>query len=456
MMHKEKIYSHLATLIKICICVLALWGTGYIVLHDPRPASAHHQCTPPCCTPSCCNTVRGCGVGGCACESTHQTEQRTIPHITKEFIMHREWIIKILWEAHILPAMMLMTEQISTMAMHQMLMIGSFFDAKHQLETQRLLQDMQAQAHKDYHPSEGMCTFGTTTRSLAATDRNMDFTQIALAARGIQRQLLNGDGIGGAGGMRDDAASRFDQFKKVYCNPKDFGNGMDLLCDGSTKERYNKDVHFTHTIDSAKHLEIDFSKDDVTADEEDVLALSANLFGPRVLPYINEEKMANSSGDIIEQGAFAYMKARALAAQRSVAQAAYAAHVAMKTQGEDEVQPFLDAILKDMGIEEDDREVMVGERPSYYGQMEILTKKLYQTPNFYAELYDKPTNVSRKNAAMTAIGLMQMRDMYRSRLRSEAIIAVWLENELGGLESLYVNEAEQLTEDTPILNLEGF
>lgn len=447
----KAIYLSFQTLFKVSAFIMVLCA-GYFNFSYVPPAYAHVCC---CNCASCSNPVSSCAVSGCACESTHQTEQRTIPHITKEFILHREWIIKILWEAHILPAMMLMTEQMSTIAMHQMLLVGSFFDAKHQLETQRLLQDMQAQAHKDYQPSIGMCEFGTTTRSLAATDRNMDFTQIALATRSVQRQLLSGDGVG-AGGLRDDAGSRFDQFKRIYCSPKDLGNGLDLLCDGSKPERYNKDVHFTHTIDSVKNLEIDFSKTNVTEDEEDVLALSANLFGPRILPYIQEDKMATKSGDIIEEGSFAYMKARSLAAQRSVAQAGYAAHVAMKTQGEKEVKPFLDAILRDMGIEEEDRELMLGERPSYYAQMEVLTKKLYQTPNFYAELYDKPANVSRQNAAMTAIDLMQKRDMYRSQLRSEAIMAVWLENQLSGLETFYVNEADKLTEDTPILNLEGF
>jgi hypothetical protein len=49
---------------------------------------------------------------------------------------------------------MAMTEQLSAVAMQQMEIIGTFLDAKQQLETQRLFQEMAAQAQKDYTPSE--------------------------------------------------------------------------------------------------------------------------------------------------------------------------------------------------------------------------------------------------------------------------------------------------------------
>jgi len=59
--------------------------------------------------------------------------------------------------------------------------------------------------------------------------------------------------------------------------------------------------------------------------------------------------------------------------------------------------------------------------------MELLTKKIYQNPDFYTNLYDKPANVSRKGVAMQAIGLMQKFDMLKSTLRKEASLSVLLE-----------------------------
>lgn len=434
-----------------CAFIFIFSAVSVISFQDTKPAQANHKCCT--CGPTCEKWIKNCAKSACECQSNQDTPV-TVSHITEEFIKHREWLIKIVWEAHVLPAMMLMTEQVTTVAMQQMLIVGTFFDAKHQLETQRLLQEMQAQAHKDYQPSIGMCQFGTTTRSLAASDRNADLTQIGLAARSTQRQLLGGDAIS-SGGSTSDSGTRLAQFKKTYCNPADFGNGLTRLCDGSTPERYNRDVDFKGLIDSAYTLEIDLSKPEATADEEDVLALSANLYGSQIMRRIPEDKMADKDGNFVDLGAFAYMDTRALAAKRSVAQAAFAAQAAMRAQGEEGVMPYMEAILKEMGIAEPEVKKIVGERPSYHAQMELLTKKLYQTPNFYTELYDKPTNIDRKNVSMQAIGLMQLRDTYRSQLRSEAISAVLLETYLEDLQDKSLNEGIPLQAGTQIVKIPG-
>lgn len=73
---------------------------------------------------------------------------------------------------------------------------------------------------------------------------------------------------------------------------------------------------------------------------------------------------------------------------------------------------------------------MLGERPSYYAQMEVLTKKIYQNPGFYINLYDKPANVKRLGAAMDAILLMNQRDRFESLLRQEMLSATMIENGL--------------------------
>jgi len=405
------------------------------------------------CGCTCKPKVTNCSVTACQCQSDSDTPI-TIKHVTDEFIKHREWLMKILWEAHVLPAMMLMTEQITAFSMQQMLMVGSLFDAKHQLETQQLLEQMQAQAHKDYHPSEGMCRFGSTSKSLAASDRNADFTQTAIATRAMQRNLLNGNTIS-AGDQRDESRSRFNQFKKTYCNPLDFGNGMDLVCNGSDPKRYNKDVNYTQTIDSNLTLEIDLTESASTPDEEDVFALATNLYGHKTFPYIPEWHFDKKHGNRIATATNVFMKMRSLTAKRSVAEAAFAAQAGMRSQGEKDVFPYMEAFFKEMGLEDDQIKQILSERPSYHAQMEMLSKTLYQTPNFYTELYDKPTNIDRKNVAMQAIGSIQRRDMYLSQLRSEAIAAVWLETAIKDIEELYVNESNPMKANSKPLNLPG-
>ncbi|MFA5593036.1 MAG: hypothetical protein WC989_06965 [Micavibrio sp.] len=403
----------------------------------------------------CAGWVMDCSAS-CSCISEKE-KTTTIKHLEDEFVSHREWMVKIFFQNHILPALMLFAEQMTAMAMHQVAAIGMMLDAKHQLETQRLFQEMTAQAHKDYQPSEGMCTFGTNVRSLAASDRNMDLSATAIANRGLQRELLSGSTMGGAG-TGADSLSRISQFRSVYCSKKDNGNGLALLCPDADKYpgRQNKDINFTQTFDSPLTLKLDFTNEgdpdhqkdkgkQVSPDEEDLFALSANLYAHN-LPAPIPATQIMDNGAVQDAGALHYMNIRAVAAKRSVARNSFASIAAMKSQGEKEVQPYLYALVKEMGItDEEEIKKYLGERPSYYAQMEILTKKLYQNPMFYTDLYDKPANVARKNVSMQAIELMQRRDMYRSSLRAEAILAVMLETALLEQEDTIFRDIDSLT-----------
>ena len=140
--------------------------------------------------------------------------------------------------------------------------------------------------------------------------------------------------------------------------------------------------------------------------------------------------MGLSSTEIYDD-AYLYLDYRAVAAKRSIAQNSFAAIIAQRaegdTDGEDGVGPFLKAVLAESGVKPEDVEQRLGKNPSYFAQMEVLTKDIYQNPTFYAELYDKPVNVERKSAALQAIELMQDRDIYKSLLRSEAVLATLVE-----------------------------
>lgn len=410
---------------------------GTLQLTMPNRALSHHIC---CCGPSCTNVIASCS-SACGCTSTRQTGA-TRTHITNEFIYHREWLTRIVWEMHLLPAMLLMTDQMTSVAVTQTMAIGTLFDAKHQLESQRLLQTMQAQIHKDYQPSEGVCTFGTNTRALAASDQNTTTSNIALSTQGLARQLISGSTVSTTG-VASDRESRWVQFKETYCNPGDNSNGFDALCSGSDADRYNKDIDFTQTIANPYTLELDFTDSTyigTSEDEEDVFALQSNLYAHRIMPKFSDLYfMAKRNGEIIDLGSFLYMDKRSLTAQRQVAMSSYHALASMKSQGDTNVQPYMQALFEEMGMTPAQAQDILGSRPSYYAQMELLTKKLYQNPNFYTDLYDKPVNIDRKEVAMQAISLMQKRDMYDSLLRSEMSQSIWLETALEQIQDKQIN-----------------
>ena len=366
---------------------------------------------------SCCQCQRPISIN----------HDRIRAHVTSEFEAYRFWFVNDMFKQNILPALQLMTNQLTSVLMMQVTAVGQFFDAKHQLETQRIFQTLTAEAHKDYHPSEGLCEFGTNIRSLASSERKSDFTHKALAARGMQRQLSNGGGVSQTG-VLSDKESRIKNFIRDYCDPTDNGNGFNRFCSGtsSTAVRRNKDINYSQTIENKLTLNIDLSDTSTTDDEKDVMALSANLFAHDVLPTIAARELSSDSNDAL-LAANTYLDIRAIAAKRSVAQNSFGAITALKSSGAPGSAPYLYRLMVDLGVRNNELEELLGANPSYFAQMEVLTKNIYQNPDFYTNLYDKPVNVERKGAVLQAIALMQDRDTFDSLIRSEAALATLLE-----------------------------
>ena len=369
---------------------------------------------------------------GSQCEGTIRSNHNRIrTHVTDEFEAHRQWLIDIFWRDHILPALTMMSVQFSAVATQQTNAIGSFFDAKHQLETQRLLQKLSGDAYKDYTPSEGICEVGTNIRSLASSERKTDTAHIAIANRQVSRNVLGLNTVSTS--VLSDKGARLAQFVQTYCDQSNNSNGLRYLCrTGSPEpERLNKDINYNKTFSAPLTIDMDVTQTgtDMTAQEEDIFALSANLYAHNVLPNFASRRLADGEGKPREE-AYDYMNFRSVVAKRSVAMHNFSAIVASKTSGSDEAAPFLKRVVTEMGVPNEEVEFILGEAPSYHAQMEVLTKKLYQNPTFYTELYDKPTNVRRKAVMLRAINLMQERDIYDSLLRSEATLAVTLETML--------------------------
>lgn len=351
--------------------------------------------------------------------------------ITEQFQLHQLWIVEEFIPRYIVPPLVVMTEQLVTTGMHQMFIVGALMDAKIQLETQRLYQEKTAQAHKKYHPSTGMCTIGTATQSLAATDVQLNYAKYVQSQSSLDRQLgLRGSSA--ARGPSDDIRERIDQFKRYYCDPSDTNRTMQQFCSATIPTSVNKDIDFTRTIGLPRTLDVNYTNLGLNSDERDVKALAKNLFGHEVFSRPTESEL--NENDILDE----FMDMRAVIAKRSVAENSFHSVLALKASSSPEASvtaEFLGNIMEQLGVEEDEEiDAVLGQSPSYFAQMEILAQKIYQTPVFFTDLYDKPANVMRKDVAMQAINLMLERDTYKSELRTEALLSLLLEMEVADLQ----------------------
>ena len=355
-----------------------------------------------------------------------------IPADTKgQFILLSD-TLKAIWVA----AFQLMTSQITTTMMEQVNVIGTFFDAKHQLETQRLMQEKVARAHKDYHPSVQMCEIGTFVRNLADSEERSKLTQTAFSRASLDRALAAGD-VKTMDGSSDDYTRR-NQFIEKFCNQEDNAKENKILCKKKVKpEQENADINFTQTIDMPLTLKINLVGDVPETDEEKIE--KENLFAFIDYIFMHDRFAWKSKNDtVLHSFIKPYQDMRSIIAMRNVAQNSFAYIIAEKAQGPQKqdttVGPFIKALLKEMGLSESEESKLIsetiGKYPSYYAQMEVLTKKIYQHPEFIANLYDKPANVKRLRAAMTAIKLMQDRDIHKALLRREMLMSLLLELQL--------------------------
>lgn len=364
----------------------------------------------------------------------HETLRENVnEHTDEQFEIHKEdFMITKMWDEWLRPNLQMLTEQVSTVAIEQMEVIGAFLDAKHQLETQRLFGQMASTAYKDYTPSEGLCTIVSMTRSLAGTERNVDMASMVISRRSMERQLLRAN-TSAAEGNVSDRESRFVQFQKRYCDRDDNSAGLGAVCQHDAavpNDILNKDIDFYRTLGRPINLNINFAKTTaITDDEQDLYALQSNLYGHQIADSLKNKIMKGAQQEK-DAGEQAYLNMRSIAAKRSVAENSFSEIAAMKAQGQTAVAltgTYLRAALQEMGISAADATTMLGENPSYYAQMEVLTKRMFQRPEFFVDLYDKPANIERKSVALQAISIMQRRDILKSQLRTEAMISLLLE-----------------------------
>jgi hypothetical protein len=262
--------------------------------------------------------------GGCTPCSTWSNQ------VDSEMSKHEDWMEDTWWNDNVLPALQDMTADLIATITVDTYIIGTFFDAQNQLNTQRTLQELSATAVKNYTPSESLCQFGTLSRGLSASQQKAKVNQITLSERSQNRQLGN-DNMTAQSGPQDDRWERLKQFKATFCDPQDFNDAFMEVCGaGGPAARHNLDIDFTRLIDTKKTLDIDLTNNTKTEDEENVIALANNLYSHQVFSRINPNSLKSDNS---RDNRTVYLDQRALVAKRSVAENSFNAIVGMKSAG---------------------------------------------------------------------------------------------------------------------------
>ena len=345
------------------------------------------------------------------------------------------------------------------LALYQTHIIGQFMDANQQMKAQQTIQLIRARAHKDYHPAIGLCEFSSNAKSLADSERRGEINQYTMAQRSIDRQVAAAYTMA-AKGPGSDIEARIAQFKKTFCDPRDHHGGLRIFCGaGGPDQRLDKDIDYTRTVEWPFTLKTGLSDGALSDNEEEVLALGTNLYGFNAIPAFLPSELEETGDERFRNGQEQFMNMRAYIAKMSAAENSFNAITALKAEGAPGAREFLMTVFKELGFEnEEEVALMLGgldpeAEPSYYAQMEVLTKKLAQNPDFYVNLYDKPANVERQGVALQAVGLMQKFDLFKSHLRNETNLSLLLEMAIMKMQEEIENEINlQGSSGRPVAN----
>jgi hypothetical protein len=358
--------------------------------------------------------------------------------------LYGEKIAGELFEQNLKPALQQMTAQMGAIKVLPTGTLGMMMDGVTTNQAILETQILAANAYRDYTPGENLCRIGTMTRSVGAADQSAIRNTAALndlAEARVMARRGHPSGIGTA----IDKAARFQQYRRLYCNPGDNNGFMKNICYAgkdapvSSPARFNKDIDVVRTLLGPKTLNLDMTDGTITADEEDLIALSSHLFAHDVFDSLPPNLFKSTVSDPQNS---VYLDLRQLVALRGVAQNSFNAIAAKKAKGAPGAAYFMANILREMGMSDAEAARYLDNgtnAPSYDAQMEILAKKIYQNPNFYTNLVDKPANVKRQIAAMTAIDLMQRRDVFESLERQELLLSLLLELDIRA-EQQFIND----------------
>lgn len=256
-----------------------------------------------------------------------------------------------------------MAQQMTTVAMWHTFTIGTFLDAKIQLETQAVLQERRADIHKRYQPSVGMCVFGTNVRSLAAAEHNGKLVAHTLQQRLIDR-LLGTEGASGMSGSSEDQRGRVRYFLAHVCDRFDNNRlhdnpatGFANICQDTTPRTtgtVNLDLDFTRLIMLPRTIDVDFAAPNDAAGNNltrHVFNLGANLFGHKIpaLVAVSSPRQTGLQSQVLD--------IRSAIAKRSVAQTSYSALVGLKARGTENSNntlQYMSLLLEELGMPQDE------------------------------------------------------------------------------------------------------
>lgn len=318
------------------------------------------------------------------------------------------------------------TDKIRDVFETRILMLGAFIDGRVMNNSLADLQSLNARTYKDYYPSLALCRFGTLPRSLAATESRMPANRQVIANMIMSNNLQSKTTIFEKPNTTVDTYTQ--NVNKDYCKQGDGNGGLRVVCNATDVDLQWADMDFTGILGIPMTTGVDFINNGETTPEKRLASLiqALTFYRPIDQQNIPVETLNDEGKKKYYNNIPNFVDSRHVAGVRQISADSIGSLVALKAEGTSGSANHMKAVLMQLGLSAADAKKLIGDKPSYFAQMDILTKKIYQDPVFFANLYESPANIDRQRVAMLAISLMQERDLLETLRRKELLLSGYL------------------------------
>lgn len=331
------------------------------------------------------------------------------------------------WYYNLRPAMMDMTDQLSTMDKHQDLQLAKFADVQNMGRTGLAAMQQDISSHRELRPGENVCQAGSVAGGMG---RAAAFGRAYEAAASAAKAPETGNAVGTPGAQGNAARQRviWNDYVAEYCDPNENGGFSGCAAAGANVGR---------DIDVAGEV---FEKDTINlkdpATEKIVNDLLRNIAEPRVREPMQPETANNGGAKGQEQ----FLAGESYKAKRNVIHDALYFVVSRRAPAT-AMKEFLDPMRTAAGVDA----AYLSDNPSRNEIMQVMMSERFGTGTYSVDQVDNPENNEREMVIQQAFQAIHMQDQLDLLDRFGLLLAAELSETIRGSKSLQQKQDEKPT-----------
>lgn len=331
------------------------------------------------------------------------------------------------WYYNLRPAMMDMTDQLSTMDKHQDLQLAKFADVQNMNRTALSAMKQDLASHRELRPGENVCQAGSVAGGMG---RAAAFSRAYEAAVSGAKATETGNAVGtpGAQGNAQRQRAVWADYVAEYCDPTENAGASGCAAAGPNAGR---------DIDVAGEV---FEKDTIDLKDPDTNKIVNDLLRNIAEPRVRNPLPAGAANNGGAVGQEQFLKGESYKAKRNAVHGALHFVVARRAPGT-AMKEFLDPMRTAAGVDA----AYLSPNPSRNEVMQVMMSERFGTGTYSVDQVDNPQNNAREMVIQQAFQAIHWQDQLDLLDRFSLLLAAELSESVRGAKSLQPKAEEKPT-----------